>query len=169
VTVAFEMVGQAGAVYIPVEEIDPYVELPLATPFTDHFTEVFDVPDTEAVNCCDLPPCTVAVPGLTETFTDEEAAIISTLELADLVGSAMLCAVTETEPPEGTLAGAVYMPEVEIVPTVELPPVVPFTFQVADVLDENCCLPLTCKAALVGLTEMLVDPPEPTVKLREDL
>jgi hypothetical protein len=50
-----------------------------------------------------------------------------------LVVSAALVAVTVTEP-EGTVDGAVYKPEVDMVPAVEFPPVMPFTDQVAAAL-----------------------------------
>ena len=55
-----------------------------------------------------------------------------------MVGSATLVAATVTLP-EGTLEGAVYKPPVEMVPTAELPPRIPFTLQVTVVFD----IPLT--------------------------
>ena len=54
------------------------------------------------------------------------------------------------------LDGAVYRPEVEIVPSVEFPPVMPFTDQVTAVLEVpltvavNCCVCPTWTDALVG-------------------
>jgi hypothetical protein len=65
--------------------------------------------------------------------------------LADLVGSAELFAVTVTEPPDGTDAGAVYSPADDTVPTVEFPPCNPLTHHVTAVFVEpltlaaNCC------------------------------
>jgi hypothetical protein len=65
---------------------------------------------------------------------------------ADLVVSACETAATVTDAGLGTAEGAVYSPEVEIVPTVELPPATPFTCQVTAVLEVpvtvavNCCV-----------------------------
>jgi hypothetical protein len=75
-----------------------------------------------------------------------------------LVGSAALVALA-TMVVEGTVAGAVYSPEDEIVPRVELPPLKPFTAQVTVVFElpltvaENCCVCPTCTEALVGEIE----------------
>jgi hypothetical protein len=56
------------------------------------------------------------------------------LELADAVVSATLVALTVTEVELGGVAGALYSPLVEIVPTVEFPPVTSFTDQVTPVV-----------------------------------
>jgi hypothetical protein len=66
-------------------------------------------------------------------------------------------ALTVTEPPEGTLDGAVYRPLLVMVPTVELPPATPFTSQVAAVLVPltialNCCVLPAVTLAEVGVT-----------------
>jgi hypothetical protein len=53
-----------------------------------------------------------------------------TLAVADLLVSAALVAEIETLPPDGTLEGAWYPPELEIVPRVEFPPDTPFTAHV---------------------------------------
>jgi hypothetical protein len=53
-------------------------------------------------------------------------------ELPDLVVSTVLVAVKETAPALGTVAGAEYSPDAEIVPTVLLPPATLFTDQVTD-------------------------------------
>ena len=45
--------------------------------------------------------------------------------------------------------GAVYSPEVEIVPTVELPPGAPFTCQLTDVLDVPETDAVNCFVAFV--------------------
>ncbi len=45
-------------------------------------------------------------------------------------------AVTVTVAGEGIIAGAVYIPEVEIVPTVVLPPATPFTCQLTVIFVE---------------------------------
>jgi hypothetical protein len=60
---------------------------------------------------------------------DVEAWMVSVAD-ADIEVSARLVAVTVTELGDGTREGAVYKPVAEIVPTVALPPVVPFAAQV---------------------------------------
>ena len=55
-----------------------------------------------------------------------------TAALADLVGSATLTAVTVTVDGDGSDEGALYVPRLLMVPTVEFPPVTPLTFQVTD-------------------------------------
>ncbi len=72
-----------GAEYRPEAETDPAV--------ADHVTEVFVVPVTVAVNCCEPLVRTVAVVGFIETAT---GALTVTVAEADLVGSAALVAVT---------------------------------------------------------------------------
>ena len=56
--------------------------------------------------------------------------MIVTVAEADRVESATDTAVTVTVAGDGTVAGAVYSPAVEIAPTVALPPVTVFTCQV---------------------------------------
>ena len=80
-----------------------------------------------------------------------------TVELACCVESAALTAVTATAPAgAGGVAGAVYKPLEEIVPTVAFPPAIPFTFQVTAVLEVpltvavNCFEVETATDALVG-------------------
>src|SRR5437764_207988 len=74
-------------------------------------------------------------------------AVMVTCAEADFVGSACDTAVTVTAAGFGTTAGAVYRPELDIVPTVALPPLTPFTCQVTAVLlvfctvAVNCCVP----------------------------
>jgi hypothetical protein len=53
-----------------------------------------------------------------------------TVACADLVVSARLVALTVTCIAATILAGALYNPLVDIVPTAEFPPATPFTFQV---------------------------------------
>lgn len=55
---------------MPSVAIVPTFELPPATPFTLHVTEVLDDPVTVAVNCCVLPSNTLALDGDTETVTE---------------------------------------------------------------------------------------------------
>jgi hypothetical protein len=83
----------------------PTDEFPPRTPETNQFTEVLDVPETAAANCCDPLTCKVALIGEMETETDA-GAIIETAALAEADDCTALCAVTVTEPPDGTAAGA---------------------------------------------------------------
>lgn len=53
-----------------------------------------------------------------------------TLAVPDTVGVATVVAMIDTEVSAGILLGAVYVPEVVIVPTLALPPMMPFTDQV---------------------------------------
>jgi hypothetical protein len=75
-----------------------------------------------------------------------EEAVTVALADPDFVVSAWDTAVTVTVAGLGTAEGAVYSPEVEIVPTDEFPPVTPFTCQVTAVLEVpvtvavNCCV-----------------------------
>jgi hypothetical protein len=79
----------------------------------------------------ELPPEVVVLPpgaaGAATTVTWAEA---------DLVESAADTAVTVTIAGEGTVTGAVYTPDVEIIPTVALPPATPLTLQFTTVFDE---------------------------------
>ena|SRR5260221_547147 len=65
----FEPGTLPGAVYKPEELIVPVVALPPVTPFTCQVTELFEEPVTVALNDCDAPARTFAVPGETETET----------------------------------------------------------------------------------------------------
>jgi hypothetical protein len=130
--------------------------LPPPTPFTDHSTAVLVVPVTVATNW------TVELAGVEEsngemvTCAWTAAAVIVTI--AEPVGlvSAELVAVTVTEAGLGTEAGAVYNPEELTVPTVELPPRIPFTDQVSVVLvglttvAVNCNVPSVTTVAEAG-------------------
>jgi hypothetical protein len=71
-----------------------------------------------------LPPVVLELPPV-------EAAVATTVASAeaDLVESAAETAVMVTVAGVGTLIGAVYTPEVEIIPTVALPPAMPLTLQ----------------------------------------
>ena len=74
-----------------------------------------------------------------------------------MVGSAALVAATVTVP-EGTADGATYNPDASTVPTVELPPLTPFTVHVTPVfvvpltVAVNCCVCPTWMDVLVGDT-----------------
>ena len=133
----------AGAVYSPEDEIVPSVELPPLIPFTPHVTAVLELSLTVAENCCVCPTGTEALVGEIETKMPESIAMAA---WAERVGSAALTANTVIVP-EGAVAGAVYNPEEEIVPTVKFPPAMPFTVQVTAVFDVPVTVALNCWAA----------------------
>ena len=58
-----------GAVYRPLAEIVPTVDVPPKVPLTSQLTAVLLVPETVAENCCGLPSCTLALVGLMEIET----------------------------------------------------------------------------------------------------
>jgi len=61
-------------------------------------TDVFELPVTEAVNCCVAPVARDTEPGFTETDTAGEPVVTDIVALADFVVSATLTAVTEYVP-----------------------------------------------------------------------
>lgn len=91
-----------------------------------------------AVVLVELPPVVVVLPpGLVVLPPGAVAgAVTVTWAEADLVESAADTAVTDTIAGEGTVIGAVYTPDVEIIPTAALPPATPLTLQFAAVFDE---------------------------------
>ena len=111
------------------------------------------------------------------------AAVTVTEDVPLLVVSAWLIALTSTDAGLGTEAGAVYIPVLEIVPTVALPPDTLLTCQVTAALVvlltaavNCCCFPLTT-VAVEGLTdtatwggggdwgvELLLPPLQPSIK-----
>ena len=73
VTVADPADGtDSGAMYNPDDVIVPVVELPPATPLTDHVTPVLLVPETVAVNCFEVPTCKLAEVGEIVTVIEVE-------------------------------------------------------------------------------------------------
>jgi hypothetical protein len=107
VIVTLVLAETAGAVNIPVEEIEPAL--------ADQLTEVLVVPRTLAANCCVLPEPTLADKGDTETLTLVVAGSTVIAALATLVGSALLAARTVTFIALLTL-GAVNLPPSVIEP-----------------------------------------------------
>src|SRR5205823_10523031 len=97
-------------------------------------------------SCRIAPGSTVSDVGEIVTVTPVASVMVTCAE-ADFVGSACDTAVTATVAGFGTTAGAVYRPELDIVPTVALPPLTPLTCQVTAVLlvfctvAVNCCVP----------------------------
>jgi len=76
------------------------------------------------------PPVLLAVPPLLLPLV---AAVIVSCALPERLGSAADTALTVTVAGAGRVAGAVYTPLLEILPTVELPPLIPLTSQVTAV------------------------------------
>lgn len=87
------------------------------------------------------PPLPVEEPPVDplELLLDEpvaaEVAITVTVAEAIFVESATETAVIVTAAGVGTIMGAVYTPDAEIIPTVALPPAVPLTLQFTAVLE----------------------------------
>jgi len=112
---------------------------------------------TVAVKGCVVPAGTVAVAGATDTVIP----VSVTVAEAVLLGSAWATAVMVTVGGLGRTAGAVYRPVKEMVPTVALPPMMPFTSQNTAVLVTpvtvavNCCVLFTCTVADVGVREIM--------------
>ena len=109
------------------------------------------MPVTVAVNCCWVKSETLTTPGCTVTCTVEAVARMVTVAVEDFVESACDVAFTVAVAGLGTVAGAVYKPEAEMVPppatdqvTAEL--VVPVT------VAENCLLVPTTTLAVNGMT-----------------
>jgi hypothetical protein len=102
-----------GAVYRRFEEIVPTDEFPLETPATSQLTALLVVPETVAVNCCDTPTCTLALPGQIVTETVAGAGVAT---------EKVLRTVTDK------YNGAVYKLVDEIVSLGEFPPAAPATY-----------------------------------------
>ena len=127
----------------------PTVALPPAVPFTDQVTAVLSVPVTVAVNCTGVPTGVSVSVGATATVAFTAGAVIVTMAAPKGLVSAELMAFTVIVAGLGTVAGAVYNPEVLMVPTVEFPPSMPFTAQVMVVLVELTTLAENCSGAPV--------------------
>jgi hypothetical protein len=112
------------------------VLLPPATPFTDQVTDVLKlpVPVTVAPHCEVCDTCTEVGVQLTDTPVTVALEVTVTLALPLWVESCVLVALMATTAGEGTVAGAVYLPLEEIVPTEAFPPLTPFTDHVTVVL-----------------------------------
>jgi hypothetical protein len=105
VTVTVPGEGTAdGAVYSPVPLTIPQAAALHPAPCTLHVTAVFEVPTTDAFNCCVAPVTTEVLDGVTVTTT---TGTMVTLAEAVLLGAAMLVAATVTLGGEGATGGAV--------------------------------------------------------------
>jgi hypothetical protein len=139
---------------VPLVAFDP-LQLPLAV------QEVAFVLDHVSVEL--LPEVIVVGLAVSVTVGVEAVEVTVAVAVALLVGSATEIAFIATAAGDGTAAGAVYRPAVEIVPFVALPPDTPFTCQVTPLFCEsfetvavNCCVcpVFTLAVAGVTLTEM---------------
>jgi hypothetical protein len=93
-----------GAVYSPAPLTVPHAAELHPAPCTVHVTAVFDVPTTDALNCCVAPVATDVLAGVTVTTT---TGTMITLADAVLLGSAILVATILTFGGEGAMTGAV--------------------------------------------------------------
>ena len=106
VAVTITVLGEGtaeGAAYCPVLFTVPQVAALHPAPCTLHITAVFDVPTTEAFNCCVAPVAIDALIGVTVTTT---TGMMITSAEAVLLASAMLVATTLTLAGEGATFGA---------------------------------------------------------------
>jgi hypothetical protein len=111
------------------------------------------------------PPATVFVPVLPPP--DDVPAVVTTVTCAEavLVESAAETAITVTVAGEGTVIGAVYTPEDEIMPTVALPPATLLTRQLTAVFDDpvteavNVWVIPVCTLALLGVIDIATGAP----------
>ena len=77
----------AGAVYSPLEEMVPHAAPLHPSPETVQSRPVFDVPVTEAVNCCVVPVVVVTLVGVNPTATSDGGAIPEPLRATTIVPS----------------------------------------------------------------------------------
>lgn len=108
----------------------PTVAFPLGIPSTVQVTLVFEVSVTVAVKSWLAPAGTIAEAGDTVTATDGLLTIVTVADELCVPATALIV----TGFVAGTVVGAVYVAEFALVavtvPTVELPPTVPFTSHV---------------------------------------
>ena len=138
------------------------------------FTATSLAPLTVAENCCCVPMLTCALEGETETVTFA-AVTTCTIAEAEAEEEATDVAVTITVLEAGTLAGAVYMPVLEIAPQAEPLHPEPESVQVTAVLDApvtvaaNCCVSPVTTTAVAGVipTEIACGAPTVTVALAD--
>ena len=136
----------AGAVYRPLVEMLPTDGL------IDHVTAVFVDPATVAVNCCVLLAASVDVAGLNEIVT---AGCSVTVAVAVFDVSAELVAFTVTVCVDVIVAGAVYRPLVEMLPTDGLIDHVAAVFVDPATVAVNCCVLVAASVDVVGLNEIV--------------
>jgi hypothetical protein len=135
----------------------PCVVSPPIVEFTCQVTALFAVVLNEAENCTVLPVNTEAEVGVIVRVSAVPVVIVI-FAVPDCVASEIDVAVMVTSAGLGTTAGAVYRPAVEMVPTLRLPPTMPFTDQKTPELlfatvAENCCVVLVAIEAVAGVTD----------------
>jgi hypothetical protein len=176
-TVTLDGLGiDAGALYSPAAVMVPTAALPPTMLFTLQVTAMLAVLVTVAVNCWVAEGARVRGEGDTVTVIGGGAGGV-TVTVADPTadGLCALVAWTVTVAGLGTAAGALYTPEVEIVPTVEFPLTTPLTLQVTPVLVAfltvavNVCVALTATDALPGATDTVTAGADVMLKLTAPL
>jgi hypothetical protein len=124
------------------------------------------------VKICVAPSSTLVLAGITVRAM---SLVIVTAAVAFADESAWLMACTIKLAGAGNTCGAVKSPAVEIVPTAAFPPVIPFTFQLTDLLAVlltvavNCWVFPSSGLALCGATVTLIAGPPVIVTLAEAL
>jgi hypothetical protein len=93
-------------------------------------TAVFVVPFTVAAYCAEVPDVTVVTPLKANVTEGAFGGSRVTRRLCATPGSSLLVAVIVTFGDWGAVAGAVYIPFVEMEPRVRLPPTTPLTLHV---------------------------------------
>src|SRR5215471_13465052 len=142
--------------YNPVFEIVPRFVFPPTTPFTSQSTDVLELLDTTAMNCCCPEAAMIVEAGEIDTAT---GGVIVINALANFDTSACATALTDTLGGFGTVSGAVYSPPAVIVPTDALPEATPFTCQTTAVFEVpvtstvNCSENPACNCFAVGEIE----------------
>lgn len=113
-------------------------------------TAVFVVPVTLTENCCVPPVDTETVVGVIETATTGVDVTVTVAE-ADLVASAALVAVTVYVP---VVLGAVYRPELEIVPALAVQVTAVFVDPLTVAV--NCCVAPAWMETVTGLIDTTI-------------
>jgi hypothetical protein len=113
--------------------IVPTAALPPVMPLTSQLTLVSDAPLTVPVKFMVLPGATVAAVGEIVILTTVLAVVMLIVAVADLVGSAMLVAVSNTKSGEGRVCGAVKTPAEFTVPQALPKQPTPAIFQITAV------------------------------------
>ncbi len=161
VTVASPGVGiVAGAVYNPVEVMEPQEPATQPIPETDQVTAVFELPVTVAVNCCFPFTDSVELVGVRETATPAEVPMV-TVAVPTSERSERERAVTSTVDGLGAVEGAVYSPSELIspqpMPLQPAPESPQMTTPSADPVALNCTCPFGCTCTDAGETETEAD------------
>ena len=167
-----------GAVNIPAPVIVPQAAPAQPLPERLHVTLVLGEPRpglvTDELICCAAPNSTLAFCAGEVKLTTTSLVTVA-VAVPELPGLATLVARMVTATGEGRICGAVYSPVALIVPTVELPPVMPFTLHVTVVFvvlvtdavngcvapSSTFCVPGATETATAGGGGVTVPPPPP--------